>query len=111
MEPGHHAATLRQGRPGILHGAISYLLQDEGAQVADVHSVSAGLDYPGVGPEHSYLKERGRALYKACFDTEALDAFHVLARTEGILPALESAHALGYLIREKERFVGADGDR
>jgi tryptophan synthase beta chain len=102
--PGNHAATLGRGRPGILHGAISYLLQDEGAQVADVHSISAGLDYPGVGPEHSYMKETGRASYEACFDPEALDAFRVLARTEGILPALESAHALGYLIGEKEKF-------
>jgi tryptophan synthase beta chain len=104
--PGHHAATLSEGRPGILHGAISFLLQDEGAQVAEVHSVSAGLDYPGVGPEHSYLKQKGRARYEVCFDADALDAFHVLARTEGILPALESAHALGWLIREKERFAG-----
>lgn len=103
---GHHAATLTRGRPGILHGAISYLLQDEGGQVADVHSVSAGLDYPGVGPEHSRLKQRGRAHYDVCFDSGALDAFHTLARTEGILPALESAHALGYLARERSRFEG-----
>jgi tryptophan synthase beta chain len=106
LEPGHHAAALGCGRPGILHGAISFLLQDRGAQVADVHSVSAGLDYPGVGPEHSYLKDKGRARYEVCFDGEALDAFHTLARTEGILPALESSHALGYLIREKEKFKG-----
>lgn len=106
LEPGHHAAALGCGRPGILHGAISFLLQDRGAQVSDVHSVSAGLDYPGVGPEHSYLKEKGRARYEVCFDGEALDAFHMLARTEGILPALESAHALGYLVREKEKFKG-----
>jgi len=106
LGPGHHAATLAKGRPGILHGAVSYLLQDEGAQVADVHSVSAGLDYPGVGPEHSLLKEKGRALYGVCYDWEALDAFGLLARAEGILPALESAHALGFLVREKERFAG-----
>jgi tryptophan synthase beta chain len=106
LGPGHHAATLTAGRPGILHGAVSYLLQDEGAQVADVHSVSAGLDYPGVGPEHSLLKEKGRALYDVCYDHEALEAFGLLARTEGILPALESAHALGYLVREKEKFAG-----
>jgi len=106
LEPGHHAATLARGRPGILHGTVSFLLQDRGAQVADVHSVSAGLDYPGVGPEHSHLKERGRALYEVCNDRDALDAFNLLARTEGILPALESAHALGFLKRERERFAG-----
>ena len=101
---GHHSATLTCGRPGVLHGAISYLLQDEDGQVADAHSVAPGLDYPGVGSEHSYLKDAGRARYEVCFDHEALDAFHLLARLEGILPALESAHALGFLVREKERF-------
>ncbi len=103
---GRHAATLTKGRPGILHGTISYLLQDQFGQVADVHSVSAGLDYPGVGPEHSFLKDRQRVQYDVCFDNEALDAFSVLSRLEGILPALESSHALGYLIAHKELFAG-----
>jgi tryptophan synthase beta chain len=106
LELGHHAATLTQGKPGILHGAISYLLQDQFGQVADAHSVSAGLDYPGVGPEHSYLKDRQRVKYDVCFDEDALHAFSVLSRLEGILPALESAHALGYLIKHKDKFVG-----
>lgn len=103
---GEHSATLTCGQPGILHGSISYLLQDEAGQVSEVHSISAGLDYPGVGPEHSYLKQKGRASYEVCYDGEALDAFHLLARAEGILPALESAHALGYLVREKALFAG-----
>ncbi|OPY70316.1 MAG: Tryptophan synthase beta chain [Syntrophorhabdaceae bacterium PtaU1.Bin034] len=107
LELGQHAATLSCGKPGILHGAISYLLQDGGGQVAEVHSVSAGLDYPGVGPEHSYLKDKGRVDYRVCFDSDALHAFHVLAKAEGILPALESSHALGYLITGKERFAGS----
>ena len=106
LELGHHAATLTRGKPGILHGAISYLLQDQFGQVADAHSVSAGLDYPGVGPEHSYLKDRQRVKYDVCFDEDALHAFSVLSRLEGILPALESAHALGYLIKHKDKFVG-----
>ncbi|MBP1748592.1 MAG: Tryptophan synthase beta chain [Deltaproteobacteria bacterium] len=106
LEMGRHAATLTKGRPGILHGAISYLLQDQFGQVADVHSVSAGLDYPGVGPEHSFLKDRQRVRYDVCFDNEALDAFSVLSRLEGILPALESSHALGYLITHKDIFTG-----
>ena len=106
LEMGRHAATLTKGRPGILHGTISYLLQDQSGQVADVHSVSAGLDYPGVGPEHSFLKDRQRVQYDVCFDYEALDAFSVLSRLEGILPALESSHALGYLITHKKLFAG-----
>jgi tryptophan synthase beta chain len=106
LDLGRHAATLTKGRPGILHGAISYLLQDKYGQVSDVHSVSAGLDYPGVGPEHSYLKDRGRVRYDACFDDEALDAFTLLTRLEGILPALESAHTLGWLVAHKEEFEG-----
>jgi len=104
LEFGHHSATLNCGEPGILHGAISYLLQDRDGQVADAHSVAPGLDYPGVGPEHSYLKDKGRVEYAVCYDKEALHAFHLLARLEGILPALESSHALGYLVKEKERF-------
>ena len=92
--PGDHAATLSFGRPGILHGTNSYVLQDEDGQTADVHSVSAGLDYPGTGPEHSYWKDTGRVRYTNARDDEILEAFDALARTEGILPALESSHAL-----------------
>jgi tryptophan synthase beta chain len=91
---GDHAATLCFGRPGVLHGSFSYVLQDEDGQTCDVHSVSAGLDYPGTGPEHSYWKETGRVTYTHATDAEALAAFDTLARTEGILPALESAHAV-----------------
>lgn len=94
LETGLHAATLTAGRIGVLHGAMSYLLQDGHGQVLSVHSVAAGLDYPGVGPEHSYLKETGRATYAAITDAEALDAFRLLSETEGIIPALESAHAV-----------------
>ena len=90
----------------MLHGAISYLLQDEDGQVADAHSVAPGLDYPGVGPEHSHLKDSGRAHYEVCFDNEALDAFHLLCRLEGILPALESAHALGFLMTGEGKIRG-----
>jgi tryptophan synthase beta chain len=91
---GDHAAPLCFGRPGVLHGSFSYVMQDEDGQTCDVHSVSAGLDYPGTGPEHSYWKETGRVTYTHATDTEALAAFDALARTEGILPALESAHAV-----------------
>ncbi|MBC7342038.1 MAG: tryptophan synthase subunit beta [Clostridia bacterium] len=94
VETGLHAASLVAGRPGVLHGAYSYVLQDEHGQILPAHSVSAGLDYPGVGPEHSYLKETGQATYYAITDYEALAAFELLARTEGIIPALESAHAI-----------------
>ncbi|GAB6174073.1 tryptophan synthase subunit beta [Paradesulfitobacterium aromaticivorans] len=93
---GDNAATLSLGQPGVLHGAYSYLLQDEDGQITMTHSVSAGLDYPGVGPEHSYLQETGRAEYVRISDEEAVDACELLARTEGILPALESAHAVAY---------------
>ena len=92
--PGDHAATLSFGRPGVLHGSFSYVLQDDDGQTADVHSVSAGLDYPGRGPEHSYWKDTGRVRYTSARDDEILAAFDTLARTEGILPALESSHAL-----------------
>ena len=97
LHTGQHAASLTAGSPGVLHGAYTYLLQDEAGQVLGTHSVSAGLDYPAVGPEHAYLKETGRAEYVAVTDREALEAFHLLARLEGILPALEPAHALAYL--------------
>ncbi len=92
-----HAATLTKGRIGVLHGAMSYLLQDTEGQVIEPHSISAGLDYPGVGPEHSYLKESGRAEYYSVTDAEALEAFQRLSRLEGIIPALETAHAIAYL--------------
>ncbi|PKB66837.1 MAG: tryptophan synthase subunit beta [SAR202 cluster bacterium Io17-Chloro-G4] len=96
VSTGKHAATLSAGRPGVLHGSMSYLLQDENGQVSEAHSISAGLDYPGVGPEHSYLKDSERAQYLSVDDDEALEGFHLLSRTEGIIPALESAHAIYY---------------
>jgi len=99
VETTEHAATLGRGKPGILHGALSYLLQDKDGQIAPVHSVSAGLDYPGVGPEHSYLKDSGRVEYVSVTDSEALEAFCLLTREEGIIPALESAHALAYVAK------------
>jgi tryptophan synthase beta chain len=95
----HHGATLLRGRPGILHGAETYLLQDEDGQIADSWSVSAGLDYPGVGPEHAHLKESGRAEYVGASDAEALDAFQLLAESEGIICAFESAHALAHALK------------
>jgi tryptophan synthase beta chain len=107
LESGRHAATLSAGRPGVLHGSLSYLLQDDAGQVAPAHSVSAGLDYPGVGPEHAYLRDRGRARYVSITDEEALSAFHRLSRLEGIIPALESAHAVAWVLREGRRW--ADG--
>jgi tryptophan synthase beta chain len=98
LSSGRHAATLTAGHPGVLHGAYSYLLQNEDGQVIETHSISAGLDYPGVGPEHSYLKECGRARYVSADDQTALHGLQALSRTEGIIPALESSHALGYLL-------------
>jgi tryptophan synthase beta chain len=92
-----HAATLTKGRVGVLHGAMSYLLQDEDGQVIEAHSISAGLDYPGVGPEHSYLKEIGRAEYYSITDEEAIAGLQRLSQLEGIIPALETAHAIAYL--------------
>jgi tryptophan synthase beta chain len=100
---GDHAATLCFGRPGVLHGSFSYVLQDEDGQTCDVHSVSAGLDYPGTGPEHSYWKETGRVAYTSADDREALDAFDALALSEGILPALESAHAVVEAMKQSAR--------
>jgi tryptophan synthase beta chain len=97
LESGRHAASLVRGRPGVLHGSLSYLLQDKWGQVLDTHSISAGLDYPGVGPEHSYYKETGRASYVAVTDKEALEGFCLLCQTEGIPPALEPAHAIAYV--------------
>jgi tryptophan synthase beta chain len=97
IESGKHAATLTHGRPGVLHGAMSYLLQDTEGQVVEAHSISAGLDYPGVGPEHSYLKDSGRAEYYSVTDKEAVDALCRVSQLEGIIPALETAHAFAYL--------------
>ena len=97
VETGRHAATITEGRIGVLHGAMSLLLQDKDGQVEEAHSISAGLDYPGVGPEHSYLKEIGRAEYAAVSDNEALKALQLVSQLEGIIPALETAHAFAYL--------------
>jgi tryptophan synthase beta chain len=103
VDTNHHAATLGKGRPGVLHGTRSYVLCDDDGQIAEAHSISAGLDYPGVGPEHSFLRDTGRAVYLAATDQEALDACRLLARCEGIIPALESAHAVAGLPRVAER--------
>ena len=105
---GHHSATLSAGTPGVLHGSLSYLLQDADGQVAPAHSISAGLDYPGVGPEHSYLRDTGRVSYESATDQEALDAFHELSRLEGIIPALETAHALAWVKRSRGRWSRND---
>lgn len=94
---GHHAATMSRGKPGVLHGAMSYVLQDKWGQIMEAHSISAGLDYPGVGPEHSYLKDAERAQYVAVTDDEALEGFRLLTRTEGIIPALEPSHAIAHI--------------
>ena len=104
IDTDRHSASLSRGKPGVLHGALSYLLQDADGQVAPAHSVSAGLDYPGVGPEHSHLKDLGRAQYVSVTDEEALNAFHELSRLEGIIPALESAHAIAHVIETGARF-------
>ncbi|MDQ3789688.1 MAG: tryptophan synthase subunit beta [Actinomycetota bacterium] len=108
IDTGEHGATLSEGTPGMLHGAKSYLLQDEDGQTIEAYSISAGLDYPGVGPEHAWLKDTGRAEYRPVTDAEAMDAFKLLSRTEGIIPAIESAHALaGTLVLGRE--LGPDG--
>jgi len=99
LQTGKHAASLNAGSPGVLHGNRTYLLQDDNGQILETHSISAGLDYPGVGPEHAYLKDSGRAEYAAITDDEALAAFHRLCRTEGIIPALESSHAVAHAIK------------
>jgi len=96
IETGQHSAPLCAGTPGVLHGNRTYLMQDKNGQIIETHSISAGLDYPGVGPEHAWLKDIGRAQYVSVTDDEALQAFHELTRTEGIIPALESSHALAY---------------
>ncbi len=99
LDTGLHAASLAAGRVGVLHGSRSYLLQDSNGQICQTHSVSAGLDYPGVGPEHSHLKDIRRAEYAAATDDEALDAFQLLSRDEGIIPALESSHAVAHALK------------
>jgi tryptophan synthase beta chain len=106
VDTGEHAAPLTVGSPGVLHGSRSYVMQDSDGQVIGTHSISAGLDYPGVGPEHAYLKDSGRATYTVADDVEALDAFELLSRTEGILPALESSHALAWVRREAQQLAG-----
>jgi tryptophan synthase beta chain len=104
LDTDRHSASLARGRPGVLHGSLSYLLQDEHGQVHPAHSISAGLDYPGVGPEHSYLKDTGRAQYVAVSDSEALEGFGLLSRLEGIIPALETAHAVSWIAAQRGRW-------
>ena len=106
LESGKHGASLGVGSPGVIHGAMTYMLQDDHGQVLEAHSVSAGLDYPGVGPEHSFFKDEGLVAYESVTDDEAIEAFHLMARTEGIIPALESAHALAWIRREAGRLAG-----
>jgi tryptophan synthase beta chain len=108
LDSGHHSASLARGRPGVLHGSLSYLLQDDDGQVHPAHSISAGLDYPGVGPEHSFLKDSGRATYVAVSDREALEGFRLLSRLEGIIPALETAHAVSWIASQKGRWAKDD---
>jgi len=108
LASGRHAASLSRGRPGVFHGSLSYLLQDADGQVQPAHSVSAGLDYPGVGPEHAYLKDSGRVLYETVTDQQALEAFAALSRLEGILPALESAHAVAWVLGRRGRLRAGD---
>ena len=99
LDSGKHSASLQLGSAGVLHGNRTFILQDDNGQITETHSISAGLDYPGVGPEHAYLKDIGRAEYVGITDTEALEAFHYLCRTEGIIPALESSHAVAYAMK------------
>ena len=108
LASGHHSATLTAGTPGVLHGSLSYLLQDADGQVAPAHSISAGLDYPGVGPEHSYLRDTGRVSYSTATDSEALASFQLLCRLEGIIPALETAHALAWVQRSARQWSPGD---
>jgi tryptophan synthase beta chain len=107
LTSGEHAASLSAGSPGILHGTRSFVLQDEDGQIVGTHSISAGLDYPGVGPEHADLQARGRARYVAATDDEAVRAFKMLCETEGIIPALEPAHALAHVADHAADFAGA----
>jgi tryptophan synthase beta chain len=105
LDTEEHSASLLRGRPGVLHGSLSYLLQDQDGQVHPAHSISAGLDYPGVGPEHAWLKDTGRAIYVACTDDDALAAFGLMARLEGVIPALETAHAVAWIVSQRGRWV------
>jgi tryptophan synthase beta chain len=106
LASGKHGASLGAGTPGVLHGSRTYLLQDDEGQVLEAHSVSAGLDYPGVGPEHAFFMESGLARYESATDDEALDAMRLLSRAEGIIPALEPAHALAWIVRERAMLAG-----
>jgi tryptophan synthase beta chain len=108
LDSGEHSASLQRGVPGVLHGSLSYLLQDESGQVHPAHSISAGLDYPGVGPEHSYLKDTGRALYVSITDEEAVEGLRILSRLEGIIPALETSHAVAWVVKDKGRWKETD---
>ena len=108
LETGEHSASLLRGKPGVLHGTLSYLLQDEGGQVHPAHSISAGLDYPGVGPEHAHLKDTGRAMYVAVTDEDALRGFRELSRLEGIIPALETSHAIAWILDNASRWKSDD---
>jgi tryptophan synthase beta chain len=105
LQSERHSASLSRGTPGVLHGSLSYLLQDDAGQVHPAHSISAGLDYPGVGPEHSFLKDSGRAKYVAITDEQALDGFATLSRLEGIIPALETSHAIAWVVENAGRWV------
>ena len=106
VDTDKHGCSLLKGSPGVLHGQLSYLLQDEDGQVLEAHSISAGLDYPGIGPEHSFHKDNGSAIYDNITDDEALEAFVWLSRKEGLIPAFESAHAVAYLKKAKEKLQG-----
>ena len=108
LDSGEHSASLQRGVPGVLHGSLSYLLQDENGQVHPAHSISAGLDYPGVGPEHSHLKDTGRALYVSVTDDEAVEGLGILSRLEGIIPALETSHAVAWVVKDKGRWKETD---
>jgi tryptophan synthase beta chain len=108
LDTERHSASLTRGTPGVLHGALSYLLQDDAGQVHPAHSISAGLDYPGVGPEHAFLKDTGRATYVSVRDDEAMAGFQMLSRLEGIIPALETAHAVAWMVRERGRWQADD---
>jgi tryptophan synthase beta chain len=108
LESGEHSASLLRGRPGVLHGTFSYLLQDGDGQVHPAHSISAGLDYPGVGPEHAWLKDSGRAEYVAVTDDDALRGFEMLSRLEGIIPALETSHAIAWVADNASRWSSND---
>jgi tryptophan synthase beta chain len=109
LDTARHSAALARGRPGVLHGSLSYLLQDERGQVHPAHSISAGLDYPGVGPEHSHLKDSGRARYVSVTDREALGGFSLLSRLEGVIPALETSHAVAWIAANAGRWLPDEG--